>query len=88
MGSFRWLVDDLELKEVHLGRAFTWSSARDRPTLERINRFSSPPIGKICSLIVSCPTVHGIRPLPTPFVHGLLVWHQEIILIQIFLDKD
>lgn len=39
MGWFRRLVDDLELHEVHLnGKAFTWSNARERPTLERIDR--------------------------------------------------
>lgn len=39
MGRFRQLVDDLELKEVHLnGRAFTWLNARERPTLERIDK--------------------------------------------------
>lgn len=39
MGSFRCLVDDLELSEVHLyGQAFKWSSVRERPTLERIDR--------------------------------------------------
>lgn len=39
MGHFRWVVDDLELKEVHLnGRAFTWSNTRECPTLERIDK--------------------------------------------------
>lgn len=39
MGSFHHLMDDLELREVHLnGRAFTWSSATERLTLERIDR--------------------------------------------------
>ena len=39
MGSFRRVLDDLNLKEIHLnGRAFTWTNARERPTLERINR--------------------------------------------------
>lgn len=33
------MVDDLQLKEIHLnGRAFTWTNARERSTLERINR--------------------------------------------------
>ena len=39
MGSFRRVVDDLELKEVHLnGRSFTWTSVRESPTLEGIDR--------------------------------------------------
>lgn len=44
MGTFRRLINDLELKEIHLnGRAFTWTNARERPTLERIDRvFVSP----------------------------------------------
>lgn len=39
MGRFHRLVDNLELNEVHLnGRAFTWLNARERPTLERIDK--------------------------------------------------
>lgn len=39
MGCFRRIIDDLQLKEMHLnGRAFTWTNARERPTLERIDR--------------------------------------------------
>lgn len=39
MNKFRRVVDDLDLKEVHLnGRAFTWTSAKERPTLGRIDR--------------------------------------------------
>lgn len=39
MGSFRHLVDDLELVEVHLNvRAFTWTSVRECLTLEMIDR--------------------------------------------------
>lgn len=46
MDSFRRLVDDLELKEVHLnGRQFTWSSARDRPTLENRQGFRLHQLG-------------------------------------------
>lgn len=39
MGRFRQVIDDLELNEIQLnGRAFTWSNAKERPTLERIDR--------------------------------------------------
>jgi hypothetical protein len=39
MGRFRRCIDDSELIELHLhGRMFTWSSERDAPTLERIDR--------------------------------------------------
>lgn len=39
MGKFRCLVDDLELAEVHLnGRVFTWSNAREHPTLVKMDR--------------------------------------------------
>lgn len=38
-GTFRRVLDDLELKEIHLNdQAFTWSSAREIPTLEHIDR--------------------------------------------------
>ena len=38
MNKFRRVVDDLDLQEVHLnGRAFTWTSAKERPTLGRID---------------------------------------------------
>jgi exonuclease III len=36
MRSFRGVLDDLQLDELHLhGRLFTWSKHRDNPTLER-----------------------------------------------------
>lgn len=39
MNSFSHVIGDLSLEEVHLnGRAFTWTNARGRPTLERIDR--------------------------------------------------
>jgi hypothetical protein len=39
MGRFRWLLNDLELSELHLsGRLFTWSNERLHPTLEHIDR--------------------------------------------------
>lgn len=39
MSTFNSVVEDLELREVHLnGCAFTWTSARERPTLEKINK--------------------------------------------------
>jgi len=39
MGCFRRFIDEAELMELHLnGRLFTWSSERDAPTLERIDR--------------------------------------------------
>jgi len=37
MGAFPRLNDDLDLQELHLiGRRFTWSNERARPTLERL----------------------------------------------------
>lgn len=44
MGQFRSFLNSAELKEIHLqGRLFTWSSEREHPTLERIDRvFMSP----------------------------------------------
>jgi exonuclease III len=42
MGKFRKLLADLELKELYLnGRRYTWSSERERPTLERLDRVFS-----------------------------------------------
>jgi len=39
MGCFRRCIDDSELIELHLhGCLFTWSSERDSPTLERLDR--------------------------------------------------
>jgi len=39
MGRFRRCIDDTELVELHLsGRLYTWSSERDVPTMERIDR--------------------------------------------------
>jgi hypothetical protein len=39
MRRFRAFLDAAELKELHLvGRRFTWSSERDNPTLERLDR--------------------------------------------------
>lgn len=39
MRSFRSLLDDLHLDELHLsGRLYTWSNRRDSPTLERLDR--------------------------------------------------
>lgn len=39
MRSFRGLLDDLQLDELHLaGRLYTWSNHRDSPTLERLDR--------------------------------------------------
>jgi hypothetical protein len=39
MGRFRRFIDDNKLQELHLnGRRFTWSSERDNPTLERLDR--------------------------------------------------
>jgi endonuclease/exonuclease/phosphatase family metal-dependent hydrolase len=38
MSSFRWILDDLELKELHLhGCRFTWTSATNNPTLTKID---------------------------------------------------
>ena len=39
MGRFRHLINDLALQDLCLkGRRFTWSSERDSPTLERLDR--------------------------------------------------
>jgi hypothetical protein len=39
MRSFRSVLDDLQLDELHLsGRLFTWSNHRDSSTLERLDR--------------------------------------------------
>jgi exonuclease III len=39
MRRFRRLLNDLQLQELYLhGRLYTWSNARHRPTLERIDR--------------------------------------------------
>lgn len=39
MRSFRRVLDDLHLDELHLsGRLFSWSNHRDSPTLERLDR--------------------------------------------------
>ena len=39
MGRFRRFIDDTEIQEIHLnGRRFTWSSERDSPTLQRLDR--------------------------------------------------
>lgn len=39
MRRFRSVIDDLQLDELHLsGHLFTWSSGRDEPTLERLDR--------------------------------------------------
>jgi len=39
MRRFRAFIDAAELEELHLvGRQFTWSSERDQPTLERLDR--------------------------------------------------
>lgn len=38
MNTFKAVLDDLELKELHLnGRRFTWSSETDNPTLSQID---------------------------------------------------
>lgn len=38
MNRFRWILDELELKELHLhGRQFTWSSETDNPTQTKID---------------------------------------------------
>jgi hypothetical protein len=38
MSSFRWMLDELELKELHLhNRCFTWMSATDKPTQTKID---------------------------------------------------
>lgn len=38
MNSFRWVLDELELKELHLhSRQFTWTSETDNPTLIKID---------------------------------------------------
>lgn len=38
MNSFRWVLDELELKEIHLhGRQFTWTSETDNPTQTKID---------------------------------------------------
>ena len=40
MGCFCRFIDDMELQELsRRGRLYTWSSERDTPTLERIDRF-------------------------------------------------
>lgn len=40
MQRFRWVIDDLQLAELHLhGRLYTWSNERRRPTLKRLDRF-------------------------------------------------
>jgi exonuclease III len=42
MSSFRWILDELELKELHLhGRRFTWSSMTSNPTLTKIDHVFS-----------------------------------------------
>lgn len=39
MGRFRRFVNDLELKDIHmLGRRYTWSNAREAPTLVKLDR--------------------------------------------------
>jgi hypothetical protein len=39
MGRFRWLVNDLELKEIPLlDRRYTWSNEREAPTLIKLDR--------------------------------------------------
>lgn len=38
MNRFRWVLDELELKELHLhGRQFTWTSETDNPTQTKID---------------------------------------------------
>jgi hypothetical protein len=38
MGKFRWVLGDLELKEMCLnGRRHTWSNKREHPTLEKLD---------------------------------------------------
>ncbi|KAF8730243.1 hypothetical protein HU200_017221 [Digitaria exilis] len=38
MNSFRWILDELELKEIHLhGRQFTWTSETANPTQTKID---------------------------------------------------
>lgn len=40
MGRFRWMLNDLELKEASLvGRRYTWSNERRMPTLVKIDRW-------------------------------------------------
>ena len=40
MGRFCRFIDDMHLQELHLkGRRYTWSSQRDSPTLEKLDRF-------------------------------------------------
>ena len=39
MNSFRQLLNEVELQELHLrGRLYTWSNERDSPTLEHLDR--------------------------------------------------
>lgn len=38
INSFRWVLDELELKELHLhGRRFTWTSETHNPTQTKID---------------------------------------------------
>jgi hypothetical protein len=38
MSSFRWMLDELELKELHLhDTCFTWMSVTDKPTQTKID---------------------------------------------------
>jgi hypothetical protein len=62
MRSFRRVLDDLHLDELHLsGRLFTWSNHRDSPTLERLDRvFASMEWLTTC---VASPATHLITHL-------------------------
>jgi hypothetical protein len=58
MGSFKAMIDDLNLKEIGLnGRRFTWSNEQDNPTLTRIDRFFCTPDWELS--------------FPTCFLHSL-----------------
>lgn len=76
MTIFSRAVDDLELKEVHLnGRAFTWTSTRESPTLARIDdRLGAPFPG----LFSPRPPFHGFGPLSAATVLNIPFWSQEM----------
>jgi endonuclease/exonuclease/phosphatase family metal-dependent hydrolase len=42
LNSFQWILDELELKELHLhGRRFTWTSASSNPAMTKIDHVFS-----------------------------------------------
>lgn len=58
MGSFKAVIDDLNLKKIGLnGRRFTWSSEQDNPTRTRIDRLFCTPDWELA--------------FPTCFLHSL-----------------